>query len=548
MSLKTRLAIMSVISVMSTIVLAVVVAFQLDQLVSRFESFRTTSVIAEKYTLMINRDLNYSSRLTRSIMLGDDFDKNYRKLDTRIADIQGHFDALKQAIAQMPGDSQSLQQAVIASKADTMRFLEDGRSRMLSLQPNHSQAQARADAWQAYKREASPIANSARNSFRNLQQLLSDSINRNTQAMEAAIDDAHTLSYVVFLVVAIVVALGAINGLLIRTCMSRLDRLRQTMASIRQQSDLTQRVEVQGEDELAQTGQIFNEMLDRFQQLIQQVVDSTSKVAAASTQLDGVARSGMTDQQAQIQAIETVVSAMAQMSDSVAEVSRDAQQAADSANDAHAHSHEGIGMAREAVGTMQTLADKTGMASGVVSRVHEASGRINTVLGVIQAVSEQTNLLALNAAIEAARAGDQGRGFAVVADEVRTLAIRSQESTQEIQRIIDELQQASEQAVEAMSENQQLADSSVTQSQSMCDTLDQVVAAIDTIQRMNTHIASSATEQSSVAVEINGTVTQLQELGDNSQQSAREVEQSSHSLAGLAGDLQGVVGQFRYQS
>lgn len=547
MSLKTRLAIMSAISLLATITLAVVVAFQLDQLVSRFESFRTTSVIAEKYTLMINRDLNYSSRLTRSIMLGDNFDKNYSKLDRRIADIRGHFEALEAAIGQMPGGGQALRQAVSSSMTDSMRFLEDGRSRMLALKAQHGNAQARADAWQAYKREASPVANSARTSFRALQELLSESINRNTHKMEAAIADAHTLSWVIGGVVMLVVALSAATAMLIRSCMLRLDTLRQTMATIGDTSDLTRRVEVQGEDELAQTGRIFNSMLDRFQQLIQQMVDSSSKVAAASTQLDGVARSGIRDQETQSDAIATVVSAMSQMEGSVSEVSRDAQQAADAATEARGHSHQGIELAREAVQTMQTLASKTGDASGVVSEVHDASGRINTVLGVIQAVSEQTNLLALNAAIEAARAGDQGRGFAVVADEVRTLAIRSQESTQEIQRIIDALQQSSDQAVQAMEANQQLADDSVTKSQEMCDTLDQVVAAIDTIQQMNTHIAASATEQSSVATDINGNVTRLQELGDNSQQSAREVEQSSHSLAGLAGDLQTVVGQFRYQ-
>ena len=235
-----------------------------------------------------------------------------------------------------------------------------------------------------------------------------------------------------------------------------------------------------------------------------------------------------------------------QMSESVAEVSRDAQQAADSATDAQQHSRVGVDLVQGAVGTMQELAQQTVQASAVVSRLNEASVRINTVLGVIQTVSEQTNLLALNAAIEAARAGDQGRGFAVVADEVRTLAIRSQESTREIQTIIEELQACSDQAVQAMEKNQGLAKDTVNMAESMHAALDQVMDEIEKIQKMNTHIATSATEQSAVATDINSTMSRLQQLSDNSQQSAVEVEHSSNELASLAKRLQGLIGQFKY--
>ena len=546
MSLKARLTLMSAVSVCATLVLAVIVAFQLGELIDRFQAFRTTSVVAEKYTLMINRDLNYCSRLTRSIMLGDDFDKNFRKLESRIDDIRGHFENLKVAVAGLSGKDRSLLDAVTASANDSLRFVEDGRQRMLRLQPEHSSAQARAEAWKAYKQEASPIANSARSSFRNLQEMLGRHIDTNTRAMEEAIADARLLSLVIGVVVVLVVVLGLLNAVVVRKSMSRLERMRRTMSTIGSNSDLSERVPTRGNDELAQTGTIFNGMLTEFQQMIQQVAGSTEQVATSSKQLDVVARRGMEDQRTQNDEIASVVSAMMQMSESVAEVSRDAQQAADSATDAQQHSRVGVDLVQGAVGTMQELAQQTVQASAVVSRLNEASVRINTVLGVIQTVSEQTNLLALNAAIEAARAGDQGRGFAVVADEVRTLAIRSQESTREIQTIIEELQACSDQAVQAMEKNQGLAKDTVNMAESMHAALDQVMDEIEKIQKMNTHIATSATEQSAVATDINSTMSRLQQLSDNSQQSAVEVEHSSNELASLAKRLQGLIGQFKY--
>lgn len=535
---------MSVISVLAMVVLAGLVAFELGQVESRFNEFRTSAVEAEKLTLMINRDMNYGSRLTRSIMLGDDFDKNFTKLETRIADIYSHFQKLE-ALADRVSDNQSaLKSAIAASLNDTRSFLEDGRARMQRLKPDHQSADARAAAWKAYKQEASPIAKSARKSFRALQQLLGDYIDSSSKAMENALSDARNVSFVIVLIVAVVI--GVISLLATRSTLSQLEQMRRTMSDIGAHSNLAERIPLQGRDELSNTATIFNDMLGQFQQMIQQVANSTEQVTSSSNRLDSVARSGMEDQQSQNNEIATVVSAMNQMSNSVTEVSSDAQQAADSAGEARSYSGEGIALANDAVRTMQQLAQQTESTSAVVERLNEASGRIDAVLGVIQAVSEQTNLLALNAAIEAARAGDQGRGFAVVADEVRTLAIRSQESTQEIQSIVEELRQCSDDAVGAMAENQRLANDSVGTAQSMQGSLEQVVQAIEKIQEMNTHIAASANEQSTVAGDIHGTMNRLQSLSDSSQQSATEVEKSSHELALLANQLQGLITRFKY--
>lgn len=546
MNLKTRLTWISVTSILATLALAVIVVFQLGQLIDRFDAFRTTSVVAEKYVLMINRDLNYCSRLTRSIMLGDNFDKNFTKLESRIGDIRSHFQLLQQAVEQLPGN-QALPQAVSQAMRDSLAFVEDGRARMLRLQPEHGSAEARAEAWQAYKREASPVANSARKSFRELQELLDSHIQNNTQAMDQAMADTRSLSYIIGVIVLGVIAIGLVNASLIRSMMARLYRMRGTMNSIGENSNLTERVEVNRNDELAETGGMFNHMLEQFQQMIQQVAASAQQVSRASQELDQVSHKGLSDQQRQHEEIAQVVSAMETMRTSVADVSQDAREAADSALQAQDHSRQGIQLTQNAVGLMENLAAQTSQTNSAVKQLNDSCKEINSVLSVIQTVSEQTNLLALNAAIEAARAGEQGRGFAVVADEVRTLAIRSQESTREIQSIIEELMKRSDVAVAAMDENQQLAGESVQTTEAVLQSMAEVVNAIEHIQQTNSDIARSAEEQSNVAVGINDTVIALQTLSQSSHKSARDIEGSSNELAGLASHLQQAVGQFKYQ-
>jgi methyl-accepting chemotaxis protein len=167
------------------------------------------------------------------------------------------------------------------------------------------------------------------------------------------------------------------------------------------------------------------------------------------------------------------------------------------------------------------------------------------VLNVIRDIADQTNLLALNAAIEAARAGEQGRGFAVVADEVRTLANRTQESTSEIQTMIERLQTAARNAVTSMESGQSLTLSNVKQADKAGLALDEIASAVKTISDMNAMIASAAEEQSAVAEEINRSVVNITQISDETATGARQTTSTAEALAGLAVQLRSLALQFK---
>ncbi len=237
--------------------------------------------------------------------------------------------------------------------------------------------------------------------------------------------------------------------------------------------------------------------------------------------------------------------AIHQLSSTVNEVASNARGAAEAATEADEMAKASAKVVGNSISAIDQLARELERVSQVVNQLEQDSGNIGTVLDVIKSIAQQTNLLALNAAIEAARAGEQGRGFAVVADEVRTLASRTQESTEEIHKIIENLQNGAANAVQAMRDSQSHTTASVSMADEAGKALSGITQAVERIRDMNAQIAHAATEQGQAVEEINRNVTAVLDLSHKNREHASGANRTSDTLLDISGKMNGLVKGFR---
>lgn len=311
------------------------------------------------------------------------------------------------------------------------------------------------------------------------------------------------------------------------------------------EGDLTARIDVRSNDEIGKLGTAFNAFLEKLQNIIREVASSTEMVAQSADEVSTVTAETSNAIKRQHSATDQVATAVTEIAAAVQEVAKNAANAASSAHDADTNAHDGQNVVRDTITSIDGLSTVVLKASEVIKELEQESEHIGAVLDVIRGIAEQTNLLALNAAIEAARAGEQGRGFAVVADEVRTLASRTQNSTSEIQAMIEGLQTRAGNAVSAMEKGSEEAHSCVEIASKAGTALDAITLAITAISDMNTQIASAAEEESSVISDINRNVEGINSLSEDNETFAEQATNASEQLAQLAANLQRLVGQFK---
>ncbi|AOU99792.1 hypothetical protein BI364_15175 [Acidihalobacter yilgarnensis] len=362
----------------------------------------------------------------------------------------------------------------------------------------------------------------------------------------AQVDASFRLGALIGLVAAVVGLL--LSVLLGRSITRGLRAATRALSDIAEgEGDLTRRLpeDIGGRDEVAQLAASFNRFVGKVQALVAEVATSSQQIAGASERMSGITRMTYEGVQRQQRETEQVATAMNEMTTTVQVVARHASEAADATHEASREAGAGQAEVQRTVEVINTLASEVEKAGGVIKKLEADSVQIGTVLDVIRGIAEQTNLLALNAAIEAARAGEQGRGFAVVADEVRTLASRTQQSTEEIQGMIERLQAGARDAVTAMEGGQARAELSVDQAARAGASLGAITGAVTRINDMNLQIASAAEEQSHVAEEINRNVLTINEVAEISAEGAQQTASAGEELKGLASQLQRLVGRFR---
>lgn len=298
-------------------------------------------------------------------------------------------------------------------------------------------------------------------------------------------------------------------------------------------------------DEIGRLCAGLNKMRMELKKVMQSLAGSSDHVASSARQLLAMTQQAEGAIAQQSSEVTQVAAAMEEMSATSQEVARHAANSAGAAQQADEEVKDGNRVVQEAIKSVHAAATEIEKAGNVVQQVDRDSDNIGHILDVIRGIADQTNLLALNAAIEAARAGEQGRGFAVVAEEVRSLAQRSQNSTQEIQQIIEGLQAGAKNAVQAMDGGRAEVERSVELAGTAGERLSSIAQAVTTISDMTAQIATAAEEQSSVADEMNTNITNINTSAEQSADVGRQVAEAGQALTSLAEDLQQMVKRFQ---
>ncbi len=465
------------------------------------------------------------------------------RADSTVASIEAYMGSMARQLAEL----EEYTHLLTFEQEDAFEQLLVAHQRYASNYPEllriHGGEQWRTDAWLI----RTELGEHNRRISREMDGLLSHlrgSVDNHSAALMAQ-TDATRQGVMVMALLALVVGIFTVWWL-VRMIVHPINAAARTMDDIAQGGgDLTCSLNSQSKDELGQMCAAFNRFVSKIREIVGPVSESTEHLAEAADGMSAVTHQTRAGVQRQQQETEQVATAMNEMVATAQDMVDSAGMAADATAEADEEAKAGAEVVQRTIKQINALADAVGQAGEVIHRLEEDSSAIGKVLDVIGGIAEQTNLLALNAAIEAARAGEQGRGFAVVADEVRNLASRTQDSTSEIQTMIERLQSGAHEAVKAMATGREQASSSVEQASHAGESLQTISAAVGRIRDMNQHMADSARQQGEVAGEINRNLVTITEVAEQTAEGTASLEQASERLSAMSHQLQSLVGHFK---
>ena len=405
-----------------------------------------------------------------------------------------------------------------------------------------------SDAWRTdahlIRTEVGPLLDSVGVKLETLVSGLRERVNSTSDELVSQVNGTNTLVGIMLifgLVLGVVIAWG-IMKIILAPLQVALDAMADIVGG---EGDLTRRLDESSKDEIGKLANGFNMFATMVHHIIKEIIGYTEQLTHSADRLTVVTEETSRGADRQQHQTDDVVAAVNELAATGQEVARNTTEAADAAQNAENASNEGRAVVGKTIDAIDSLASEVERAGEVINRLEADSEAIGGVLDVIRGIAEQTNLLALNAAIEAARAGEQGRGFAVVADEVRTLASRTQESTSEIQTMIERLQSGSQEAVKVMSKSKKDADVTVDQAAQAGASLQAISDAVAVINEMNVQIATAAEEQNAVAENINQSVVNIGEITEQTAAGAQQTASASNELNELAEHLAGMIKQFK---
>lgn len=355
---------------------------------------------------------------------------------------------------------------------------------------------------------------------------------------EAAALQAHTvqtksraMSNTIILVIVAMIIVIAVAVFFPRMIIGPLNNLSQSLDELASgKGDLTKRMPRLGNDEIGKLSHNFNRFLSGMQALMKNIQAVALEVNSASGRLQEGAQDSLSNSEQYSKSMEMVSTANHEMGLAIQEVSTNTQEVSEEAKRSDQTAKQVSQDFHRAMQEIESLADNVSNSGLVIQELVEETTNIASVLDVIKVIAEQTNLLALNAAIEAARAGEHGRGFAVVADEVRTLASKTQQSTGDINNMIENLRAGVSRAVESMKEGQEKAISTVEYAKKSEDNLSHISSSLVSISDRILQVASAIEEQTSVIDEINSNLNDVNDLSQSAQRSAQSIGSAVEGL------------------